>query len=398
MFVSTLLALASAASVMAASGEITFYDTTWNTIATACGKSHPPASNTLFAAVSFKSLSDQSSIVASGICGRCIRLQNVANGGSTLVTVVDVMMRADAQPDDLDLSNQAFIDVVGSLGPGVQHGVQWEWADCSGEQEAAPAPVIPKPAPVVQKPTQVVQKPTPVAVEQAPQTHQAPEFPVVVPKTTTKVIIQTTQAVTAPHVASAAFQGWTSAACFKDAQAPFGSRLLPNKLGDAQDMTLQKCGQLATDSGYPFFGVEHGSECWAAFEYSHNPVFSAECRVVCTGDATEICGGSLAINVYSAQNYLLAGCYEDAKSSTGARLMKNLIATDDAMTVGKCADMAKAAGYGLFGLEWGVECWGDNEFEHFPAASNGCDVACPGNRKEKCGGSLAVSAYITQWW
>ncbi|KAJ3064999.1 hypothetical protein HDU98_011599, partial [Podochytrium sp. JEL0797] len=391
MFVATLLTLASAASVMAASGEITYYDPTWNTITTACGKSHPPASNTLFAAVSFKSLSDQSSIVASGTCGRCIRLQNVVNGGSTLVTVVDVMMRADAHPEDLDLSNQAFIDVVGSLGPGVKYGVQWEWADCSGAEEAAPevpkpAPVIEKPAPVVEKPAPVVEKPAPV-VKPTPVVQEVPEF---------AAVVQTTQAAV-PHVASAAFQGWTAAACFEDAKAPFGSRLLPNKLGDAQDMTLQKCGQLATDAGYPFFGVEYGTECWAAFEYSHNPVFSAKCNIACAGDSSEICGGSLAINVYSAQKYLLAGCYEDSKSNTDARLMKNLLATDDNMTVEKCAEMAKADGYALFGLEWGTECWADNRFEHFPTASNSCDVACPGNSEEKCGGSLAVSAYITQW-
>ncbi|ORY52404.1 hypothetical protein BCR33DRAFT_761607 [Rhizoclosmatium globosum] len=121
------------------SGVITWYETDWSQIVTACTAANPPGNNLYFAAVSVYSLSDQSSILNTDRCGKCIKLW--LNGASTLVTVVDVMMRWDANPDDIDLSTAAFSDIVGDLDTGRVANVPWEWADCTTGKSARPIPV-----------------------------------------------------------------------------------------------------------------------------------------------------------------------------------------------------------------------------------------------------------------
>ncbi|KAJ3238610.1 hypothetical protein HDU81_007530 [Chytriomyces hyalinus] len=109
------------------SAVITYFAENWSSISTACGSSFPPVNDALFAAVSFKSLSDQSAILKSNKCGTCIRLES--SKGSVVVTVVDVMLREDANPEDLDLSTAAF-DAVADIAQGVVPGIEYSFVDC----------------------------------------------------------------------------------------------------------------------------------------------------------------------------------------------------------------------------------------------------------------------------
>ncbi|TPX62708.1 hypothetical protein CcCBS67573_g08814 [Chytriomyces confervae] len=119
------------------SAVITYFADNWSSISTACGSSFPPVNDALFAAVSFKSLSDQSAILNSNKCGTCIRLES--SKGSVVVTVVDVMLREDANPEDLDLSTAAF-DAVANIPEGIVPGIQYSFVDC---QSGAAAPQLP---------------------------------------------------------------------------------------------------------------------------------------------------------------------------------------------------------------------------------------------------------------
>jgi hypothetical protein len=56
----------------------------------------------------------------------------------------------------------------------------------------------------------------------------------------------------------------------------------------------------------------------------------------------------------SDRAFALQGCYADG--GVGARRMTALWA-DDRMTPTFCAMLAKAAGYGVFGLKFFRECW-----------------------------------------
>ncbi|KAJ3066356.1 hypothetical protein HDU98_010363 [Podochytrium sp. JEL0797] len=141
----SILSLALAASNVAANyGKLTWFGSSWSDLTVACGKGYPPMDNSLFAAVSVYSLSDQSSILNSNVCGSCIKLYTDA--GSVVVTVVDVMLRSDANSQDLDLSTAAFSDVVaGGIDVGVSYA-NWDWVDCSSGWAPAP-PKAPVPQP-----------------------------------------------------------------------------------------------------------------------------------------------------------------------------------------------------------------------------------------------------------
>ncbi|TPX49533.1 hypothetical protein CcCBS67573_g10155 [Chytriomyces confervae] len=104
---------------------------------TACGAGVPPASATLYGAVSDKSLTDITSIVNSGLCGQCMRISS--SKGSTIITIVDVMLNPDAQPNDIDLSTGAF-DAVANVADGKVSGIQWEWVACDGSS-TPPSPI-----------------------------------------------------------------------------------------------------------------------------------------------------------------------------------------------------------------------------------------------------------------
>ncbi|KAJ3266740.1 hypothetical protein HDU77_010847 [Chytriomyces hyalinus] len=104
---------------------------------TACGASVPPASATLYGAVSDRSLTDITSIVNSGLCGQCMRISS--SKGSTIITIVDVMLNPDAQANDIDLSTGAF-DVVANVADGKVSGIQWEWVACDGSS-TPPSPI-----------------------------------------------------------------------------------------------------------------------------------------------------------------------------------------------------------------------------------------------------------------
>ncbi|KAI8828223.1 hypothetical protein BJ741DRAFT_627087 [Chytriomyces cf. hyalinus JEL632] len=119
------------------SAVITYFADNWSSISTACSSSFPPVNDALFAAVSFKSLSDQSAILKSNKCGTCIRLES--SKGSVVVTVVDVMLREDANPEDLDLSTAAF-DAVANIPQGIVPGIQYSFVDCQSGGAAPQAP------------------------------------------------------------------------------------------------------------------------------------------------------------------------------------------------------------------------------------------------------------------
>ncbi|KAI9351310.1 hypothetical protein BDR26DRAFT_929785 [Obelidium mucronatum] len=187
---------------------ITWFEPSWSTITTACGRKYPPQNDAYFAAVSVFSLSDQTSILNSNVCGSCIRL--TSGPRSTLVTVVDVMMRSNANADDIDLSNAAFmaLDENGSLDSGVIHGIQWDWADCNGgtppppppPPPPAPAPSPPPPPPPSPSPEVPVPSPDPPAP--APVTEEVPPVPVPNPIPTQESTLDANPSTTDAEVSS----------------------------------------------------------------------------------------------------------------------------------------------------------------------------------------------------
>lgn len=64
--------------------------------------------------------------------------------------------------------------------------------------------------------------------------------------------------------------------------------------------TPDKCVQLCLQSGFPYAGVQYGTECFCG---SNAPADSTKlpdstCNMKCSGDPHEICGGYYAMNIY----------------------------------------------------------------------------------------------------
>ncbi|ORY41715.1 hypothetical protein BCR33DRAFT_718835 [Rhizoclosmatium globosum] len=130
MFIAPLVLLP--ALVAAYSGRITYFGDNWYTVGhVACESGYPPQDPTLFAALSVKFLSDPSSIINSGQCGRCLQLNGPK--GSVVVTVVDVMMDEGASPTDVDLSLSAFQAI--SYASGTDWNINWDFVACGSSPQ-----------------------------------------------------------------------------------------------------------------------------------------------------------------------------------------------------------------------------------------------------------------------
>ena len=69
-------------------------------------------------------------------------------------------------------------------------------------------------------------------------------------------------------------------------------------------MTVESCLTACKDQGYPFAGVEFGSQCWCGVVLANDTqkVDTSQCAMPCNGNSKEICGGSAKINVYVAND------------------------------------------------------------------------------------------------
>ena len=91
----------------------------------------------------------------------------------------------------------------------------------------------------------------------------------------------------------------TIAACYIDGEP----RLLPTRLSYTGGLTREKCIAAARLKGLPWAGVEYGQECFGGVtpppESARRP--DGDCRMACTGDATQICGNGWRLNLLDAR-------------------------------------------------------------------------------------------------
>eukprot|EP00903_Cladosiphon_okamuranus_P008213 g7906.t1 len=172
------------------------------------------------------------------------------------------------------------------------------------------------------------------------------------------------------------------------------------------DNYAQKCSERCSDS--QFFATQYGRECWCGFDDGYNQHgASTGCDVPCTGDATEICGGSYAASVYENNGFdpdatpaptpapapftplvfTEKGCYTDKRND---RIMTLEEKRND-MTSQVCAGMC--AGSPAFATQNGNECWCGSTGYARHGTSTGCTKACAGDAAEICGGRFASTVY-----
>jgi hypothetical protein len=80
-----------------------------------------------------------------------------------------------------------------------------------------------------------------------------------------------------------------------------GVRALPGASAfSATAMTVDGCANYCLNSGFVWFGLEYSAECYcgSALDANSTAADETECNWACSGDATEVCGGSDRFSFY----------------------------------------------------------------------------------------------------
>jgi hypothetical protein len=205
---------------------------------------------------------------------------------------------------------------------------------------------------------------------------------------------------------------WKYRACYTDDRS---NRTL-GFLGDfpgAKDggMAVEPCQGACQNAGYVYAGVEFGTECWCdnisrAGRGLGIVVSDSECDMICSGNASEYCGGSDRLNVYefiptistlapTTMSFISLGCYTDITSNHTLRFVGDFPGAHGNMTVAPCQGACQNAGYMFAGVKFGDECWCDNVIRGIGAPTSGsdCNMPCSGNASETCGGRNKINIY-----
>lgn len=169
----------------------------------------------------------------------------------------------------------------------------------------------------------------------------------------------------------------------------------------ATNATVDGCVHACQSSGNTFSAVEYGGQCYCSSTAPASTLktIDSQCNMQCTGERTELCGGSYRLQVYQGtpvsasmaiQSMPYAGCYTDSITS---RSLAYQVSTSG--TVENCLQTCSAAGYTIAGLEYGSQCWCDQvvSTSMTRAAETECNTPCTGNAAEICGGSNRLSLY-----
>ena len=82
--------------------------------------------------------------------------------------------------------------------------------------------------------------------------------------------------------------------CFKDQSVRDIDGL---RTDDTVGMTVNKCASTCRAGGFPYFGVQAGKACFCGIDYNSYGTAN-NCNMACSGDSSQICGGSWANSVY----------------------------------------------------------------------------------------------------
>ncbi|KAK5989408.1 WSC domain-containing protein [Cladobotryum mycophilum] len=228
---------------------------------------------------------------------------------------------------------------------------------------------------------------------------------------------------------------------------PDGARALNDNFYANDTMTLETCADFC--SGYTYFGVEYGRECYCGKtlnDVSKKADNQDDCSFPCAGDSTELCGAGVRLQLYKNDaipttttttapsdptatdpsttttdtppstptptviepviyqgnsNFTYYSCVSEP--SEGKLMEQQVYNNDTTMTPEVCLE--KCYQYKYAGIEYGQECWCGNTLglAGWEGATPGknvtdsdCNMLCPGNSTEYCGSGSRLQLYISK--
>ncbi|PAA85599.1 hypothetical protein BOX15_Mlig003972g1 [Macrostomum lignano] len=187
--------------------------------------------------------------------------------------------------------------------------------------------------------------------------------------------------------------------CFPE--APYAQVApLKDKVDNSSKMTADVCAEQCALNDYAYFGLQRGSECWCGNWIKAPKLLPSFCKTICTGSSAETCGGKGYVQIYKGVRTAslmipapMVGCFVDDGSNN---ILVTQAATDVSMNQRFCARICnKQYTASFFGLLNGTKCYCGNEIvkEDYLTNKRYCNLNCPGNRKEKCGGEIGMLAF-----
>ncbi|ERF69122.1 hypothetical protein EPUS_01078 [Endocarpon pusillum Z07020] len=182
-------------------------------------------------------------------------------------------------------------------------------------------------------------------------------------------------------------------------------------------MTNDLCASYCMSRNYALFGTEYSQECYCASTLASRSTFSpqSDCSLPCKGDPSQRCGGNARLSLWNNTNYIAPrnpptpnnqfsyiGCFTEGKTgrALGATARNTAYSKSDltAMTVEVCASICFNKGYNWMGVEYGQECYCNQEgpINGAAVAPNGnreCNMVCKGDNKEFCGAGSRLNVY-----
>ncbi|KAK0632494.1 WSC domain-containing protein [Immersiella caudata] len=191
--------------------------------------------------------------------------------------------------------------------------------------------------------------------------------------------------------------GYTYQGCYTDKN---NARALTGQVFREPSMTPKSCA--ASCAGYPWFGLEYGTQCFCGTELlsSAKKVAEYECNMECGGNADIPCGDADRLNVYfnpdvkpvgnpkTVGKYSAKGCYTDSQS---LRSLGGAVLRRSDMTVEMCAGYC--VNFEHFGLEFSSQCFCGNSLGGEKVSKYQCGMLCAGNNSQLCGGPDRLTVY-----
>ncbi|KAF2799827.1 WSC domain-containing protein 2 [Melanomma pulvis-pyrius CBS 109.77] len=195
------------------------------------------------------------------------------------------------------------------------------------------------------------------------------------------------------------FPGYDYTGCVNDSSS---DRTFTAKGQIADTNSYESCAAFC--SGYMFFGVEYGTECYCgnALPPFAAPYPDSECNMPCAGNRAELCGAGYRLTVFKSltlypapsnpaiSGYTYSGCYID---NVNVRVLGDSFLFAHDMTVPMCAGFC--AGKKYFGVEYGEQCWcGDALGQSGLVDEWECSMECSGDQSSFCGAGNRIGVWV----
>ena len=215
--------------------------------------------------------------------------------------------------------------------------------------------------------------------------------------------------------------GWSYDGCAID---KLGSRTLPIRT-DAIDMTVEKCIGICVSKGQSFAGLQYSNECYCGNSVAADRRGDYKCSMECAGNPDQICGGGQRLSVYkkgtngaqgspkakaaavptpaplksapspvigASVGWAAKGCWYDPVNPK--RALPYMAGSGAPVTNAGCMAECQKKSFKYAGTEYAGQCYCGNDLSLSKQMPNAdCNMACDGNKKEKCGGANRLTLF-----